>query len=52
MLLALLKIKFLIVKLLEKYEFCKPTYSDFKFNSFRGIINLQSLKVAFKERVN
>lgn len=50
--LALLEVKFLVVNLLKKYEFCRPTTPRHTFNYFRGFLNVNSLSVALKERTH
>lgn len=50
--LALLEIKFAVVNILKKYELRKPAQPKNTFASFRGVMNLQSLNVAFKKRTD
>lgn len=49
--LALLIIKYLIARLLPKYELCKAKDSEIKLKYCRGFCTTSSLKVGFLERV-
>lgn len=50
--LALFEIKYLLVRLLPKYELVKSKNTNHKFDWFRGFVATLSLNVDFKERVN
>ena len=50
--LALLEIKYILVRLVAKYELAKPKNTEFSFNYFRGFQTTLKSYVAFRERAD